>query len=557
MIHFGKILSIFSISIVLFQLAIHVLHAEETSKTANIPDIKIHALITELNDFKTSNKTKRLSSTKRRRHCKNIIRNAQKLLESHKLAPNRFEVLFLIMNTQTSLIGLDKKESNLDALSETCKEILKAPDNYYSIRLNANFLLAELNLSRKNADSKERKKVLESMLSHYRNTPVERESLKFAATIAKRLGDNELMNRFIHQMCDDSGDNPKIIKFLRNHLSVRSLDVVFSGTFKQLNGTSITFPYDRLGYGYCVVFWSKEFPESLEKLKQLKKNQDAFPEEYDIYSLNVDELKDGGQSILKEIGLKCTILHLPGGRSSQTFQTYAVKEPTALRINHFGRSLIPSFSDEMTSLLNPSLDPFSLSKKNGGGYQTIKTGLSRYLSQIRSLLIGDFLVTENEMGPENNKEGLMIDRTILLSIQNSFIKAPFRYRLNAEDTIAMYKKIDSQCTEVMQKNTKALNLWRVRNYRIVALMGLARSTRNQEHFSKAVQDAKTNAALDLAANDRVISQYCLTKAALRKRDKKTFFILRDFIEQTRKESISPIVCSAATWVSKVIQVNLQ
>ena len=91
------------------------------------------------------------SESRKRLAVKRVIRDGGKLLEAHPKAKNRFEVLGVLFQAQRQLVKLDDDSKNREALLETCKLLVKAPDDYADVRLEADLLLSQIEAARKGA----------------------------------------------------------------------------------------------------------------------------------------------------------------------------------------------------------------------------------------------------------------------------------------------------------------------------------------------------------------------------------------------------------------------
>jgi len=522
---------------------------------ALIPLAPLQAELTALNASKQS-------STSKRRACKGVIRDAQALIESQPEAANRFPVLALILKAQQRLLGMDNNQRNRDAFFKTCAALAKAPGAYSAYRLNAEMMLSERDLSARDADAEERTKVLTEMVQRYRNTPGEVESLMAAIRVATKLGAYELKEQLVKDLSERFAGSPTAIAYRRKLIGASRMDIVFTGTFEGFNGTSISFPFDRLGYPYLAIFWSKDAPMALEKLKQLKEQQEQAPDAFEIYSFNLDQLPDGGNSIIKSVGLKCTVLRLPGGRQSETFLTYALHDPAALRVNQFGHAIVPPSQsvhfknqEEAKKFAHSTVyDEFAY---QAAGRMIDLNQYDRHLSQIQSLLIGDLLVAGGEWpsfakataGKQvANGEGTGTASPLaseLKAIQECFVAPPLRYRLTGSDALAHYKRANELCIKAITTHPKASDLWKVRNYRMIALMGMASISGSQDYFQEAIKEARTTVAVNLPEEAGVVARFCLAKEALRDGSESARDIVNAFITHCGGEKAGLKACSAA------------
>jgi len=515
--------------------------------SALIPKVSITPLQAKLTALKTSKR----SSSSKRRACKGVIRKAQALIQAQPTAPNRFRVLAVILKAQQRLLEMERNQRNRDTFFETCEALAKAPDDYSAYRLNAELLLSDRKLSARDADATERAEALAALVERYRDTPGELGSLMAAIKVATQLGAYKLKEQFVTALSERFAGSPTAIAYRRKLIGASRMDIVFSGTFEGLDGTSLTFPFDRLGNPFFAVVWSKDSPEAMAKLKQLREEQRQRPDAFEICSFNLDQLPDGGRSVINGVGLKCTVLRLPGGRRSETYLTYALHDPSCLRVNQLGHAIVPPsrsvhFKNEEEARKfahASSFDFFTYAKTHGRiiGFEHY----DRYMSQIQSLLIGDCLVAADEQEPAGEQDANGVDQATLNALQGCFLKPPFRYRLSEARALAHYKKANELCVKAIAEYSGASDLWRVRNYRIVALMGMASISGSPEHFQEAVKEARTTVARALPAGAGGVGRFCLAKEALRQGTESATQILSAFIAHLGEEEAGLRAYSAA------------
>ncbi|MDC0285487.1 hypothetical protein OAK60_02630, partial [Akkermansiaceae bacterium] len=120
------------------------------------------------------------SSIRKRRAYKNVVRDGEALVEKSLVAAKRFSVLEIIFQCQTKLLALENSDRNRQLLFATSGRLVEAPDKFADLRIEADLLLLERDLSAKKADVKERAKALESLIARYRDTPGEKKCLMMA-----------------------------------------------------------------------------------------------------------------------------------------------------------------------------------------------------------------------------------------------------------------------------------------------------------------------------------------------------------------------------------------
>lgn len=70
-----------------------------------------------------------------------------------------------------------------------------------------------------------------------------------------------------------------------------------------------------------------------EKINALEEMRRSNNERLRIFSVNVDELPDGGAGFLRKRKLDWTVLMLPGGRQSSACKAYATRDPVFILVN--------------------------------------------------------------------------------------------------------------------------------------------------------------------------------------------------------------------------------
>ncbi len=476
-----------------------------------IPEAEITALERELAQGRTG-----ASAVDIRRACKSVARKASALLEASPEAPNRFRLLGILFQCQKRLLGLENSEENRSAIFETCRKLTDAPDEYAEIRFEAEMLLSERDLAAAQATVAERAKALRKIVARYRGTPAEARSLMIASLIATKLQAFDLEKILFNTMRDRLAGHHDVIQWRRRHSGLGKLEVMFSGTYTRADGVPLHFPLDRMGRLCIMVFWSRQTPGFELYLKQIKELELQYPDRFDVFSFNLDELPDGGMAALRKLGLNWTVMRLPGGRKSKAFRTYAQRAPAGIFVNAYGRALLaPTTAQQGT---------FSILKE--------RISDERYLAQLQSLFIGDFLVMKQDASPSGRRrQGAPVPKDRLQAIQNCFAAPPFRYRLKPEEALAKYSKAAKLCADAMKGTPEAPDLWAVRNRRIIALLGMWNLACEPKYLEQAVEEANASLATTLPRGADVVPRFCLAKAALR-RDDVGESVLPAFVEAT-------------------------
>ena len=471
--------------LILFLVLPHPCPAQEpAAPSPGIPETKITALKKELAEAGGAT-----SSLRKLRAYKNVARDGEDLLEDSPAAPNRFRVLEIVFQARKRLIGLDNSDRNREELFETCAQLAQAPDEQAELRLEADLLLSEKSLSLKGADVEERSRALEELIKRYRGTTAEVKSLIIASQIAPKLGALDLEKTLFNTMKERFPADHDVIQMRRKHVGSSSLEVMFGGSFTRVDGVPLNFPHDLMGHLSIMVFWSQDTPGFELYLKQVKELEIQYPGRFDIFSFNLDELPDSGVATLRKLGLDWTVMRLPGGRNHPAFRSYATKDPDGIFVNAYGRALLAPKGAQG--------EKFELNAE--------RISDERYLAQLQSLFIGDFLVTAEPDEPTSPK---------LAAIQECFIAAPFRYRLKPEQALANYTKASKLCTDAIKTEPK-VGIPALRNRRIIALMGMWNLAGEPAHLAEAVKEAKAALAMTLPPGADVVSRFCLAKDTLR------------------------------------------
>jgi len=488
-------------------ISVHICSAQDAAPS-NIPKARIAALKADL-----SKNDKTTSSVRKRRACKTVVRDAEHLLKSYPEAPNRYRVLGIMLQTQKRLLSLESSDRNRNVLFDICKRLVKAPDDYADMRLEADLLLSEKELSLKNADVKTRAEALAELLQRYRDTPGEAKSLMMALQIAPKLDAVELEKNITRALDERFAGDLDVIQWRRGRRDYSYFPVVFTGTFNRADGVSLTFPIDGMGRTSLIYFWSQKTPDIETHMTAVKELQVRSPGQLDIFSFNLDDLPDAGEKILRTMGLDWTAMRLPAARKSQTYRVFATRDPIGVRVNAHGHAFLLS-PDTETTPMEQNFDEV------------------RYLSQLQSLLVGDFLVTSAGQDNKTVRTAESVPIEMLEAIQACFIAVPLRYRLTRSEALANYKKAEELCRDAIMQYPKAPDLWLVRNRRIIALLGMWKLTVEPKHLETAAEEARFALLANPPRGADVVPQFCLAKEALRQDDSIPEQVLSTLIQAT-------------------------
>ena len=524
-------------------------HGQEPAvPPAGIPEATIAALQKDLAEAGTAT-----TSAGKRRGYKNIVRDGEALLEGAPAALNRWQVLGIMLDSRKRLFGMENSAPNREALLETCTKLAKAPDEHAQFRLEADLLLSENALSLKDADINERTRALQELITRYRGTPAEAKSLIIASQIAGKLNALDLQKQITNALGERFGDDPAIIEWRRQKLSISNMDVFFAGTYTRADGVDLDFPIDAMGHAYVVVFWSAKSPGVEDYLKHIGELRKSFRHVFRVYSFNLDELPDAGQSTLSNLDLDWVAMRLPGGRKGQTYLTYGQGDPSCLLCNGFGHALLmPSIAANgvQSAISSKDADP---RKRASVELSPARIPEDRHLAQLQSLFIGDFLV----MGPDNkldpafppelqmisfaadsssasrlNRTAASAPEETLAAIQACFTLPPVRYRLAPAEALANYQKAHGLCLDALKQHPADPNSWIVRNRLIVALLGMWNLAGEPEHLVQAAGQAREVLAQGVPPAAGVVARFCLAKQAIRQGGAKPVALLAQLIEES-------------------------
>lgn len=540
--------------VILFVVWPHLGQAREPAAPAVcIPEPKIEALQKDLDEAGEAR-----SSAGKRRGYKNVVRDGEDLLEGTPEAPNRWQVLGIMLDGHKRLLGMENSAPNREALLETCARLAEAPDEHAELRIEADLLLSENALSTKGADVNERARALEELITRYRGTPAEAKSLIIASQIAGKLNALDLQKQITGTLKERFAGDPAIIEWCRRNLSISNMDVLFTGTYTRADGTVMNFPIDVMGHAHVVVFWSGKTPGIEDYLKHVGELEKSFNHLFRVYSFNLDELPDSGQATLGKLGLDWVAMQLPGGRTNQAYRIYGQGDPSCLFCNGFGHALLmPSTAADGKD------DPLM---RAGIELSPLRIPEDRHLAQLQSLFIGDFLVTgpdpklDPAFPPElqmisfgvDSSSGSGLNRTAdstpeetLAAIQDCFTPPPFRYRLAAAEALANYRRAHGLCLDALRQYPADPNLWIVRNRLIIALLGMWNLASEPACLEQAAGQAREVLAQGVPPAAGVVARFCLAKQAIRHGEAKPDTILAQLIEESGGAQAPASACAAA------------
>lgn len=503
------------------------------------------------------------SKARQRLAVKRLIRDAEALQNSLADSPDRFPALEFLFRARQQLITLDDDSEHRKALLETCRELVKAPDEFADLRLEADLLLSQAEIAKQGASAEARAKALRPFVDRYVDTPAGAKVLRMAMLMALELGDNNLVNDLQDMIAERFAGDLEMISFQRDKLGGQVFGAPFVGTFERSDGRTLCFPMDALGRSVMLFFWSakdggKEVLEGLAKAALANKEQLAG--RLEIISFNVDDLPDAGESIVRGHGVDWQVLRLPGGREHTVYKAYVRHDPRFLSVSPTGYTALI-----MVGTTRPKEET-----KGGPDYgRMLGSSLARtwteprYIAQLSSLMAGDFLVFDPEGGidptrppewkavakgdtkPLPRSEASVPEET-LRAIQACFVPPPRRYRLTPSETLANYSKAVDLCRKAIAAHPAAPDLWIVRNRLVVALLGLWKTSGNLAHLDEAIAEAKAAIAASSPPGCDLVARFCVARGEVRNPEAVPKDVLDRFVQENGGENApGPVLAVAA------------
>jgi hypothetical protein len=504
------------------------------------------------------------SDARKRLAVRRVIRDAEQLVEAQKDSPTRFPILEFLFRARQQLIAVDSDTEHRKALLETCRELVKAPDDMASLRVQADLLLSQAELAKQGGDANARANSLRPFVARYIDTTEGARVLRMAMVMALELGDNRVVTDLQEMIEENFAGDLEMIEFQRDQLGGQVFGAPFAGAFERSDGKIIRYPMDAFGRMILCVFWSND-EEGLKFLKGLAAGaaemKDKLAGRLEIVSFNLNDLPDAGESVLRGMGVDWQALRLPGGRKNPIYKAYARSDPKMLLASPTGYSAMIMSGTTKARVDESGETDYA---RILGSSVAREWGDPRYIAQLGSLTTGDFLVLDPEGGinpalpPElkatatgGGAKPLSIGSTsvpeeTLRAIQQSIVAPPQRYRLTPSEALANYRKTADLCRKAIADHPAADNLWIVRNRLITALMGQWKTNADLKSLEAAVSEAK--AALDAGYPQGcdVIPRFCLARGALLNLTADPQKILDDFIATSGGENAPGPALAAAS-----------
>ncbi len=521
-------------------------------------------LIKELN-MKLTEVSEIDSAPRRKLAIRRLLREGEALIAKHPTADSRFEVLNMLFRSEQLLVSLDSSDVNRKALLDTAEKLAAAPNQYAALRLDADILVTQTKSARQGGDTQDRSDALRPLVDRYRDTDVEAKVIRISMIMALELGNTSLVNDLSEIVAKRFPGDMDLINFQREKLAGQVFGAPFIGNFPRGDGKTVQFPMDFLGTTSVIYCWSKE-NNGLEDLKLLadawkKSKAEHKPTgRFQFVSMNMDDLPDAGEEILRGLGLDWQALKMPKGKENPVYQTYIKREtPTFLTVSSSGYVALYQTGDR-NSTGERSYEK-SLQSMMSSSWAT-----PNYTSQLQSIFSGEFLVISatGEFDPaappeyqalatEDLSKQAKLPRTAtsvpedkLREIQACFIDAPFRYRTPHAEVIANYEKAVALSRAVISDHSDAPDLWIVRNRLITALMGLWKTRCDQQAFADAVIESKLALESTSPAGTDVLARLCLARQAFREAEADPNAIIKNFIELSGGQKASAPALAAAS-----------
>lgn len=473
------------------------------------------------------------SEVRQRLSVRRVIRDAEGMLTARAEDPARFELLEFLFRARQQLVALDKDPEHRKALLETARELVKAPDTQAELRLEADLLLSQSEVARQGATAEARAQALLPFVERYVHTQAGAKALRMSMVIALELGDGRVITALQETIAEHFPADLEMIAFQRDKLGGQVIGAPFCGSFERSDGKRVRFPMDGLGRLTLLFFWSRE-EDGMTMLKEVAaaalEHKSLLDDRVEIVSFNLDELPDAGESIVRGLGVDWQVLRLPGGRKNPIYDAFVRNDPRLLSVSPTGQSaLIMSGTSRQKTATDGTPDY----GRSFGSSLSRSWNDPRYVTQLRSLMAGDFLVVdpEGEFDPRrppelkalaagNGAEALPGDDTsvpgeTLRAIQDCFASPPLRYRMPFAQVRENYARAVELCRKAIADHPQAPDLWIVRNRLMIALTGLWKADADAERLEDAVAEARTALAAGIPKGCDLIARFCLARGALR------------------------------------------
>lgn len=502
------------------------LHAQETASV--ITGESIAALDKALEATKDG-----ASEARQRLAVRRVIRDAEESLAAHPEDKGRFLLHEFLFRARQQLIALDKDAKHRDDLLATCRELVKAPDEFAGLRLEADLLLSQAELARQGASNEARAQALRPFVERYLETPAGAKVLRLAMVMALELGDSRLVSYLQETIGKRFAADLEMIRFQRDKLGGQVIGAPFAGVFERSDGKTVRFPMDGLGRSTMLLFWTKN--ETGEELLRgiaaaALERKEELAGRLEIVSINLDDLPDAGESFIRSLGVDWKVLRLPGGKNHPVYDAFVRSEHRIVTMSPSGYTAL---------VMAETTKPVAKSAGVADYGRMFQSSLSRewtrppYVMHLAAMTIGDFLVLDPEGGidpsrpPELkavamggevkplNRDAASVPEETLRAIQACFVAPPLRYRLTHAESRANYAKAVGLCRKAIVDHPAAPDLWIVRNRLIIATMGLWKSDSDLAQLEAAIEEAKAALSAGIPKGCETVARFCIARGELR------------------------------------------
>jgi len=486
------------------------------------------------------------SPARQRLAVRRVIRDAEQLVEAQKDTPDRFPILEFLFRARQQLIALDDDPQHRKALLETCRQLVKAPDDMALLRLEADLLLSQAEQAKK-GEGADRSEALRQFVARYVSTPAGTRALRAAMLMALEFGDSRLVDDLRAITAEHYSSDLEMITFLRDNLGGQVFGVPFVGHYQRSDDKMERFPMDVLGHSSMVIFWSKDNENVLQYLTDMaaayKLDQRNIDGRIEIISVNLDELPDAGESIIRAVGADWPCLHFPGGRDSPVYKAYVRTDPLNLRVAPTGQTAMITHdysrkrSEPRTKEIEQEIKQIKPSEDLTQYIENFRRATIRgwnrdeYAMNLSALMTGDFLIFDPEttldplLPPELKATGAKagplkrspnsVPEETLAAIQNCLIAPPHRYHAGISEIRTSYQNMVDLSRKAIADHPEAPDLWIVRNRLMIGLLGLWKTDFKLEHFEAAVAEAELAMEAGFPDGTDLIARFCLARQALR------------------------------------------
>lgn len=502
------------------------------------------------------------SEPRQRLMVRRAIRDAEKAVAEVGAKPERWRLLEFLFRAQRNLVSMDEDKAHREALLATCRELVKAPNEFAEYRLEADLLLSQVEQVKHGASKQKAAEALRRFVERYVGTPVVGKALRAATVIALEHGDARLIADLRDQISMHCGGDYEMVSFQRDHMGGQVFGAPFAGSFKRSDGKLVRLPMDCFGRSAIVLFWSNE-GEGVDYARGIANAYQRLDEDMagrvEIISMNLDELPDAGESVIRGFGVNWQCLHLPGGREHPAYKSFARRDPFPLRVSSTGQA----------ALIMDGLQRIRVKEDGSVDYEAFMNAafsnpwaVADYCMQLRSLSAGEFLIFDPEeilnpaLPPELKavptpkplgRDDKSVPLETLLSIQACFVSPATCYQSSHVEVLANYRKAVELCHKAIAEHADAPDLWVVRNRLIVALMGLWKSESDLTHLEEAFVAAREAVDAGYPAGCDLVARFCLAREALRSPQADSAAIMEDFVARSGGDQApGPALAAAAS-----------